>query len=238
MTTPDWLDRTALLTGVEALEKLRSKHVLVVGLGGVGAYAAEMIARAGVGCMTIADSDTVQASNINRQLIALHATIGQRKTTLMEQRLKDINPAIKLRIFDDYVKDQAILELLNTPYDYVVDAIDTLSPKIYLLVHATQKGLKVVSSMGAGGKYDPTKIQVADLSKTNTCRFAFDIRKRLRRLGITEGITTVFSTEMVNASCIKAVEDKNKKSMVGTISYMPAVFGCTCASVVIRDLLQ
>jgi len=233
-----WLERTQLMLGEEQLKRLRDKHVLIVGLGGVGAYAAEMICRAGINKLTIADNDIVQASNINRQLIALHSTIGHSKADLMLARLKDINPNADITVFTDYVKDKAIYALLDANYDYVIDAIDTLSPKVYLIVHATNKGFPMVSAMGAGGKLDPTKIKVADLSQTFNCRFAYDIRKRLRRLGITTGIKAVFSDELVESSVIQAVDDRNKKSTVGTISYMPAVFGCVCASVAIRDLLS
>ena len=239
MKTPDWLTRTELMIGKDGLKKLSKANVLIVGLGGVGGYAAEMICRAGVGKITIVDSDVVQESNINRQIIALQSTIGQDKTHLIGERMKDINPALELTMIKGYMKDDFLIEVINhDEYDYVVDAIDTLSPKIYLIYHCMNKGYKVVSSMGAGGKLDPTMIRVGDISETNTCKFAFDIRKRLRKLGITEGFKAVYSPEVVAKETILATDDKNKKSMVGTISYMPAVFGCACASVVIRDLIN
>lgn len=239
MKTPDWLARTELMIGKEGLKKLSKAHVLVAGLGGVGGYAAEMICRAGVGKMTIVDSDIVQESNINRQLIALQSTIGKDKTQLICERLKDINPNLKLTTFKGYLKDEFITDVLNNDkYNYVIDAIDTLSPKIYLIYHCMNKNYKLVSSMGAGGKLDPAMIQVADISETHTCKLAFDLRKRLRRKGITEGFKAVYSPEVVEKETIRSIEEKNKKSMVGTISYMPAVFGCICASVVIRDLIS
>ena len=239
MKTPDWLARTELMIGKEGLKKLSKAHVLVAGLGGVGGYAAEMICRAGVGKMTIVDSDIVQESNINRQLIAMQSTIGKDKTQLIAERLKDINSNLKLTVFKGYLKDEFITDVLNNDkYNYVIDAIDTLSPKIYFIYHCMNKNYKLVSSMGAGGKLDPAMIQVTDISETHTCKLAFDLRKRLRRKGITEGFKAVYSPEVVEKETIRSIEDKNKKSMVGTISYMPAVFGCICASVVIRDLIS
>ena len=239
MKTPDWLSRTELMIGKEGLRKLNKAHVLIAGLGGVGGYVAEMICRAGIGKMTIVDSDIVQESNINRQLIALRSTIGKDKTQLISERLKDINPNLQLTTFKGYLKDEFITDVLNNDkYNYVIDAIDTLSPKIYFIYHCMNKNYKLVSSMGAGGKLDPAMIQVADISETHTCKLAFDLRKRLRRKGITEGFKAVFSPEVVEKETIRSLVDKNKKSMVGTISYMPAIFGCICASVVIRDLIS
>ena len=239
MKPADWLTRTELMIGKEGLKKLSKAHVLVAGLGGVGGYAAEMICRAGIGKMTIVDSDVVQESNINRQLIALQSTIGKDKTQLIGERLKDINPNLKLITFKGYLKDEFINEVIdNDKYNYVIDAIDTLSPKIYLIYHCMNKNYNLVSSMGAGGKLDPTMIQISDISETHTCKLAFDLRKRLRRKGITEGFKAVYSPEVVAKNSIRAIEDKNKKSLVGTISYMPAMFGCICASVAIRDLIK
>ncbi len=239
MNADSWLTRTELLLGEKKINILKQKHVLIAGLGGVGAYAAEMICRAGIGEMTIVDSDIVQPSNINRQLIAMHSTIGKEKTKLMSERLIDINPNLNLHVFNGYMKDDYLIEVLDhSHYDYVVDAIDTLSPKIYLIFHSLKRNFSVVSSMGSGGKFDPTKLCVADISETHTCKFAYDIRKRLRRKGITEGFKTVFSPEPVSKDAIVSIEEKNKKSTVGTISYMPAVFGCVCASVVINDLIS
>ena len=233
----NWLERTELLLGSEKLELLRNKHVLVVGLGGVGAYAAEMIARAGVGRMTIVDGDTVSISNINRQLPALHSQVGKPKTEVMAARLRDINPDINLTVVNEFIRDERMVQLLENKYDYVVDAIDTLSPKVFLIYHCIQMGLPIISSMGSGGKTDPTKLQIADISKTFNCKLARSIRKRLHRKGIDRGVPVVFSTELADKAAVLEVDDEeNKKSTVGTISYMPALFGIYCASKVIRDL--
>ncbi len=234
----DWQSRTRLLLGEEKMQKLAAAHVLVAGLGGVGSYAAEQLARAGIGTLTIVDGDVVHPSNRNRQLLALGSTEGQTKTSVMAHRLRDINPEIKLTIVQQYLKDQSLLDVLDFPYDYVIDAIDTLAPKVYLLYHAQRKGLKVVSSMGAGGKFDPALIQAVDVSQTNHCRLAYYIRKKLHKLGVWEGITAVYSPEVVDKSAVvEETGEYNKKSNVGTISYMPAAFGLFCASVVIRGLI-
>lgn len=233
----DWLARTELLLGGEALQKLKAANILVVGLGGVGAYTAEMICRAGVGTMTIVDGDVIKASNRNRQLPSLLSTEGMPKAEIMGQRLSDINPDIRLTVIKEYIREERITEVLDRGYDYVVDAIDTLSPKIFLIYHSLQRKFPVVSSMGAGGKFDPTMINISDISETTDCSMARILRKRLHRLGIRDGFTAVYSPESVDKSKIVATNGKqNKASIVGTISYMPAAFGIACASVVIRDL--
>ena len=238
MNSADWLSPTELLVGTEKLLKLKNAHVLIVGLGGVGAYAAEMICRAGVGNMTIVDGDTIQATNRNRQLIALSSTHGQPKASLMASRLRDINPSLELTAMDEYLRDKALADLLKQPFDYVVDAIDTLSPKIYLMYHSVNNNHRIVSSMGSGGKFDPTQVCIDDIANSHNCRLAFLIRKRLRKLGVVSGIKVVYSTELVSNDVIVPCEnERNKKSMVGTISYLPPVFGCFMASVVINDLL-
>jgi tRNA A37 threonylcarbamoyladenosine dehydratase len=235
--TVEWLTRTELLLGNEKLEKLQSANVLVIGLGGVGAYAAEMICRAGVGSMTIVDGDTIHPSNRNRQLPALKSTEDLPKAEVMGQRLLDINPDLKLTVIQEYLKDEKVIEVLEKGYDYVVDAIDTLSPKIFLIYHSLKRKYKLVSSMGAGGKFDPTRVSVADISQTTNCSLARILRKRLHRLGIRDGFTAVFSPELIDKGRIVPVENEmNKASVVGTISYMPAAFGIACASVVIREL--
>lgn len=233
----DWLDRTNLLLGTEKLKQLKNANVLVVGLGGVGAYAAEMICRAGVGKMTIADGDVVEPTNRNRQLPALKSTEGYPKTEIIGQRLLDINPGLELNSVFEFIREEKTVELLNSqPFDYVVDAIDTLSPKVFLIHHCIQKGIPLISSMGAGGKIDPSQVEVTDISKSYNCKLARMIRKRLNKLGIKKGFKVVFSPEEVDEYAIRIDESRNKKSSVGTISYMPAVFGCFAASVVIRDL--
>lgn len=236
-----WLDRTELLLGKEALEKLKSKHVLVVGLGGVGAYAAEQICRAGIGEMTIVDADVVDETNINRQLIALTSTIGNPKTELLKDRLLQINPHLKLHVIQEFIKDESTEELLNrSSYDYVLDAIDTLSPKVFLISKVLQKQYPLISAMGAGGKLDPALIQVVDIKKTFQCKLAFTVRKRLHHLGIRSGFKAVFSPEVVpdHAVVIDSQPSMNKLSVVGTISYMPAMFGCHMAAEVIKDLIK
>lgn len=235
--TEDWLARTEMLIGKEKVSKLSLSNVLVVGLGGVGSWAAEMICRAGVGSMTIVDGDTVHPSNRNRQLPALKSTEGYPKAEIMAGRLRDINPGIKLAVIQEYLKDERMEEILDRGYDYVVDAIDTLSPKIFLIYHTMQRKIPLVSSMGAGGKFDPSSITVSDISKTTNCSLARILRKRLHRLGIREGFTAVYSPEEIDKrKVVPTTGEVNKASVVGTISYMPASFGITCASVVIREL--
>lgn len=233
-----WKERTRLLLGTKKLSTIEQAHVLVVGLGGVGAYAAEMLARAGVGEMTVADADVVSESNINRQLIALHSTIGRDKTSLLAERLIDINPNIILHIHTEYIRDEKTIELLECAhYDYVVDCIDTLSPKVNLIAEALKRGYPLVSSMGAGAKTDPTQIEIKDIGKSHHCPLAHMLRKRLHKLGIRSGFWAVFSPEPIREGSMIIAEETNKKSNVGSISYIPASFGCVCASVVIRDLL-
>ena len=234
----NWLERTELLLGGEKLDMLRRARVLVVGVGGVGAYAAEMIARAGVGHMTIADADCVSESNINRQLVALHSTIGRPKCEILAERLRDINPDIELTIVNRFIKDNETDELLDSaPFDFVVDAIDTLSPKLALIKGSLDRGIPLVSSMGAGAKTDPTLMEIKDIAKTHHCPLAHMLRKRLHKIGIKRGFWAVFSPEPVREGAMILCEEQNKKSNVGTISYIPALFGIGCASVVIRSLV-
>lgn len=235
----DWLDRTELLLGKEKLDKLKHSNVLVVGLGGVGAYAAEQLCRAGIGKMTIVDGDVVENSNRNRQLPALISNSGKSKAEILAIRFRDINDSIDLTIINKYISGEETLELLKSQnFDYVVDAIDTLTPKVFLIFHATQLGFPVVSSMGAGGKVDPQKVEIADISKSYNCKLARMLRKRLSRMGVKKGVKVVFSPEDIDKSTVRLEEGKNKKSTVGTVSYMPPVFGCFVSSVVIRDLIS
>jgi len=233
----DWLSRTELLLGEEGLNKLKASNVLIVGLGGVGAFAAEMLCRAGVGKMTIVDGDSIHSSNRNRQLLALISTEGKSKAILMAERLKDINQELDLTAVDEFLKDDKITEILDSGFSYAVDAIDTLSPKVFLIYNAMVKKIPVVSSMGSGGKFDPVRVSISDISETTNCTLARILRKRLHKLGIREGVTAVYSPEVVDKSRVALVTgERNKVSVVGTISYMPAAFGIACASVVIRDL--
>ncbi|HPW90510.1 MAG TPA: tRNA threonylcarbamoyladenosine dehydratase [Paludibacteraceae bacterium] len=233
-----WQSRTELMFGVESVRQLNQAHVLIVGLGGVGAYAAEMLCRAGVGEFTLVDGDTVSDSNRNRQLVALNSTMGQLKTDVLAVRLRDINPDVKLHLYPEFLRDERTGELLKmAQYDYLVDAIDTLSPKVFLLQQAYLLGIPTVSSMGSGGKVDPEQVKICDIAKSDYCKLARMVRKRLHRLGIRKGITVVYSAEAVPAECIVMMEgEQNKLSNVGTVSYMPAVFGCYLASHIIRQL--
>ena len=235
----NWLSRTELLIGAAKLRKLKSARILVVGLGGVGAFAAEMICRAGAGSMTIVDGDIIHPSNRNRQLTALKSTEGKVKAEIMGARLSDINPDLSLTIINEYIRDERMIEIIDSGFDYVVDAIDTLSPKVFLIYHSLQRKLPVVSSMGSGGKTDPLQISIADISETTGCTLARILRKRLHKLGVREGFTAVYSPENTDKTkVLPAAGEKNKASIVGTISYMPAAFGIACASVVIRDLAE
>jgi len=239
MNNENWQKRTELLIGKENIDRLKNAHILVVGLGGVGAYAAESLCRAGIGEMTIVDGDLLHYSNLNRQLPALNSTIGKPKAEIVGSRLLDINPELKLNIIQEYIKDDKMIEILDKSYDYVVDAIDTLSPKVYLIYHSIQKKLRIVSSLGSGARLDPTKVIIKDISKSFNCRLGFLLRKRLRKLGVTKGFKVVFSEDKAERDAVIVDEPgENKKSTVGTISYMPPIYGCFCASVVIRDLLE
>lgn len=235
----NWNTRTELLLGANNMEKLAHSHVLVVGLGGVGAYAAEQICRAGVGQMTIVDADTVNESNINRQLPALHSTLGMQKAEVVAKRLLDINPNLKLTVLNEFLRDERTEEVLSAvQYNFVIDAIDSLSPKVFLLYHAYKRGIPIVSSMGAGAKMDPAQIKVADISKTCNCALAKAVRKRLHGLGVNKGIPVVFSTEMANSNAVVEIEGETcKRTTTGTVSYMPAMFGCYLSAYVINKLV-
>lgn len=232
----DWLERTEILFGDDKMKRLKSSRVLVVGIGGVGAYAAEMICRAGVGNITIADSDAVALSNINRQLPALHSTVGKKKVAVMADRLIDINPELNIEVMDEYIEGDAIPRLLDRGFDFVVDAIDTISPKCDLIAAALESKTKIISSMGAGAKSDITKIQYADIWKTYNCGLSKAVRNGLKKRGIKKHFTVVFSSETADRNAVVLVDEKNKKSTTGTVSYMPAVFGCYLAGYVIKNL--
>ena len=232
-----WMERTQLLVGKKGIEKLMAADVLVVGLGGVGSYAAEAIARAGVGSMTIIDGDFVDPTNRNRQLQALATTHGMSKALLMEQRIKEINPEINLTTIKEFQTPDMMKVTLEKKYSYIIDAIDSISPKLQLIQHAYYNNRRIISSMGAGGKMDPTRVKVADIAKTNICPLAQYVRKRLKYIGIYKGVNCVFSDELpAKYSIMRTDGTKFKKSAYGTISYLPAVFGLTCASVVIKHI--
>lgn len=233
-----WTERTRLLLGDERVDELAACHVLVVGLGGVGGYASELLVRGGIGRLTIVDADTIQPSNINRQLIATHSRIGEPKARVLAERLRDINPEVELEVIEDFLKDENMVELLDRHrYDFVVDAIDSLSPKVYLIALARERGLPIVSSMGAGAKSDPSKIHQADLAHSYNCALARALRKRLRKLGISRGVPVVFSSELPDESAVLEIEgERCKRSTAGTISYMPALFGCQLAAYVLQHI--
>ena len=230
-----WQQRTELLLGEDKMKRIRASHVLVVGLGGVGAYAAEMLCRAGVGRMTIVDADTVQPTNMNRQLPAMHSTLGMPKAEVLAARYKDINPDIELTVLPVYLKDENIPELLDSArFDFIVDAIDTISPKCFLIYEAMKRHIKIVSSMGAGAKSDITQIRFADLWDTYHCGLSKAVRKRLQKMGVKRKLPVVFSTEQADPKAV--LLERNKKSTCGTVSYMPAVFGCYLAEYVIKRI--
>lgn len=239
MKDRSWLSRTELLIGNERLDRLINANVLVVGMGGVGSFAAEFIARAGVGRMTIVDGDVVDPSNRNRQLPALATTHGQSKADIMAERLLAINPELQLRSIKEFITPEKVAEVLDTQYDYVIDAIDSITPKVTFIKAAREKGLRIVSSMGAGAKLDPTQLRVVDISKTYNCPFAQQIRKKLKEANIRKGIKVVFSPEEPIKESLMLTDGSNfKKSAYGTISYLPATFGACVASVAIRDLME
>jgi tRNA A37 threonylcarbamoyladenosine dehydratase len=236
--TDNWTERTELLFGAEKMKRLREAHVLVVGVGGVGSYAAEMLCRAGVGSLTLVDADTVQPSNINRQLPALHSTVGTEKVKVLEQRYRDINPEVHLTIYPLFLKDELIPQLLDAAqYDFIVDAIDTLSPKCHLIAEALHRKLHIISSMGAGGKSDITQVRFAEIGDTYHCGLSKAVRKRLQKMGVRRKLPVVFSTEQADPKAVILTEnEEHKKSTCGTVSYMPAVFGCYLAEYVIHRI--
>jgi hesA/moeB/thiF family protein len=236
----EWLQRTELLVKEEGIERLRSANILIVGLGGVGSFAAEFLVRSGIGNLTIVDGDTVDTTNINRQLPALNSTIGKNKTDVVAERILDINPEINLKKINEFLEPERMEEILTQEkFDYVLDCIDSLSPKLALIITCKRKKIKLVSAMGAGGKTDPSKVMVRDISKTNNCFLAKQIRKKLKKEQIHKGFRCVFSTEIQDENSLKMTDGSNyKKSFYGTISYMPAIFGLYAAAEVIRFLLK
>ena len=236
----EWLQRTELLIKEEGIERLQSANILIVGLGGVGSFAAEFLVRSGIGNLTIVDGDTVDITNINRQLLALNSTIGKNKTDVVAERILDINPEINLKKINEFLEPERMEEILTQEkFDYVLDCIDSLSPKLALIITCKRKKIKLVSAMGAGGKTDPSKVMVRDISKTNNCFLAKQIRKKLKKEQIHKGFRCIFSTEIQDENSLKMTDGSNyKKSFYGTISYMPAIFGLYAAAEVIRFLLK
>lgn len=234
-----WLERTELLVKEEGIKKLQQSNVLVVGLGGVGLFAAEFLARAGIGRMTIVDGDVFDITNKNRQLPAIDSTIGAYKATVMANRIKEINAEINLTVYNEFLSPERAYELVDESFDYVLDCIDSVTPKLNLIIAAKRKKVKIVSCMGAGGKLDASKVKVNDISKTRDCMLAKHMRKRLKKEGIFKGIKAVYSTEVQRIDSLKETDGTNfKRSYYGTISYMPAAFGLQAAATAINYLLD
>jgi tRNA threonylcarbamoyladenosine dehydratase len=233
-----WQERAELLFKKEGLENLKNSNVLVVGVGGVGSFAAEFLARAGVGNLTIVDGDVVDVTNINRQLPALHSTVGMTKIDVVGDRLLDINPELNLTKVQEFLSPERAFEIVDEKYDYVLDCIDSVTPKLNLIIGAKRKRVKIISSMGAGGKMEAAKVKVADITNTVNCMFAKTIRRRLKEHKI-DKLKVVFSSEIQDESSLKMTDGSNyKKSFYGTNSYMPGLFGLYMAETVIRYLLK
>ena len=233
-----WLERTELLVQTEGLENIKKANILIVGLGGVGSFATEFIARAGVGKMTIVDGDAFDPTNKNRQLPALDSTVGKLKAEVIAERIKDINPEIELTVLNEFLSPERAFEIVSPEYDYVMDCIDSITPKVNLIVAARRKKVKLISSMGAGGKLDASKVVVKDIAKTKNCKMARTLKKRLKQRKVDKGVKAVYSEEVQIANSLKLTDGSNyKKSFYGTISYMPAAFGLQAASHVINHLI-
>ena len=234
-----WQERAVLLFKEEGINKLAQANVLVVGLGGVGSFAAEFLARAGVGNMTIVDGDTVDITNINRQLPALHSTVGEPKVKIVGDRLLDINPELKLTRIQEFLSPERAFELVTPEFDYVLDCIDSVTPKLNLILACKRKKIKIISNMGAGGKSNAENVKVRDISKTEYCPLAKNIRKRLKAEGISKGVKVVYSDERPDYTSIKTTDGTNfKKSFYGTNSWMPALFGLHAAEIVVKYLIK
>ncbi len=238
LTQPQF-ERTRILLTEAEMARLARAHVLVAGLGGVGSFCVEALARAGVGRMTIIDHDVVAPSNINRQLPALLSTVGQYKADLMAARIRDINPACELAVVREFLTPENVIELVPGDVDYVIDCIDSLNCKVALVATSVERGLKVASSMGAGNKLDPTRVRLADIAQTCQCTLASVMRKRLRKRGILTGVLTVFSDEPGRAPLPpEPVAGRGRARAVnGTTSYMPPIFGLMLAGGVVQRLI-
>lgn len=235
----EWTERAELLFKKEGLEKLKNANILIVGVGGVGSFAAEFIARAGVGKITIVDGDVVDITNINRQLPALHSTVGKPKIDVVGDRLLDINPELTLTKIKEFLSPERAFEIVDEQYDYVMDCIDSVTPKLNLIIAAKRKRVKIISSMGAGGKMEAAKVKVSDISNTENCFLAKAIKKRLKEVKIDKGVKVVFSSEIQDENSLRITDGKNfKKSFYGTNSYIPGLFGLYAAETVIRHLLK
>ncbi|MCM1291909.1 MAG: tRNA threonylcarbamoyladenosine dehydratase [Prevotella sp.] len=234
----EWKIRTEHLLGAESIVKLRKARVLVVGVGGVGGYAAEMLCRTGVGALTLVDADNVAVSNINRQLIAGHSTVGQSKVILFAERFHNINPLAHINAVQEFVTPENIGELLEPHYDYVIDAIDTVAPKVALISHCLLNKIPIISSMGAGGRIDPTAVVYADLWETREDGLARAVRQRLKKMKLHRPLKVVASVEPPRSFSLVEVNEQNKRTSYGTVAAIPAIFGIYLAQYVIRQLIK
>lgn len=236
---PGQFERTHILIGDAGLAELAGKHIFVAGLGGVGSFCTEALARAGIGRLTLLDHDSVALSNLNRQLPALLSTVGQPKVEVMRARIADINPACQVTVLREFLTTDNVNELIPADCDYVIDCIDSLACKVALVVQSRRRGLPVASSMGAGNKLDPGRIRLADIRHTEVCPLARQMRKRLKRQGITRDVLTVFTDENPRAPLPpEPVEGRGRPRAVnGTLSYMPPLFGYMLAGAVIQKIL-
>jgi tRNA A37 threonylcarbamoyladenosine dehydratase len=237
MTSP-LFERSHILIGDEGIERLQKAHVLLAGVGGVGSFTAEALARMGVGHITLVDHDVVSGSNINRQLVALTSNVGQSKAEVMSARIKDINPDCDVTLIKEFLTPESIPELLSTPFDVVIDAIDSMSSKASLIETAWRNDMTIFASMGAGGKLDPTQVRTGDLLDTRICKLAKQLRGHLRKRGVGRGIQTVYSLEMPLAPLPPEDVGRGRPRAVnGTVSYMPSIFGLTLAGMVINHII-
>ncbi|PLX97921.1 MAG: tRNA cyclic N6-threonylcarbamoyladenosine(37) synthase TcdA [Desulfuromonas sp.] len=230
----DRFQRLELLVGDAALGRLKSASVAVFGVGGVGSYAVEALVRGGIGRLTLVDFDNVCSTNINRQLHAHDGTVGRPKVVVMAERCRLINPAVQVEPLQMFYAADNSAELLGRGYDYVLDCIDTITAKLHLIVACHQQGIRIISSMGAANKLDPTLIFVADIAATEKCRLARTMRKELRKRGIERGVKVVYSTEEFRP--LSGADAGERKPLLGSSSWIPPIFGLTMAGEVIREL--
>jgi tRNA threonylcarbamoyladenosine dehydratase len=237
----NWLERTELILGKTEIDRLKSAHVLIVGLGGIGSFAGEFIARSGVGTITLIDGDVFDPSNKNRQLTALDSTVGRNKAIVLAERIRDINPEVKLNVVEEFVVPERVWELLKEYQpDYVMDCIDSVTPKLEWIIACKRLRIKIICHMGAGGKTDPSRVHVMNLHQSYNCKLAAHIKKRLKKKNAEfKSIRCVFSSELQQKDSLKMTDGSNyKRSFYGTVSYMPALFGLMGAADVIRYLCE
>lgn len=236
--------RTELLLGKSNMDRLQNAKVIVFGVGGVGGYVVEALARSGVGTLTLVDNDEVSLTNINRQIIAAHSTIGKPKVQVAKERVLDINPQAIVHTYQTFYLPENAEQFRLEEYDYVVDAIDTVSGKIGLIVQAKEAGTPIISSMGAGNKLDPTAFRVSDIYQTKVCPLAKVMRRELKKRGIDQ-CKVVYSEEMpltpdaeVAAACMEECENSKKRQLPGSIAFVPSVVGLIIAGEVIKDICK